>query len=126
MESNDLKSTPPDDAQLENWLRTNAALPPLPDDGFSHRVLTALPTPQRSRVSLRLLVIGIGAVAGLGFAAVKFATGAPVEFVLPAVGPEFAGTLAQLTDPKLHVALGVTLVTLVCVFWPDLRRRVGL
>ena len=47
MEPHDLKSTPPDDAALETWLRANAALPPLPDHGFSRQVLAALPPPTR-------------------------------------------------------------------------------
>ncbi len=127
MEPNDLKSTPPDDAQLETWLRAQTALPVLPDDGFSHRVLTVLPAPQRRAViSPRMLAITLGAVAGIGFAAVKFATGATVEFNLPPLGPEATDALAQLTDPKLHTALGVTVATLAYVFWRDVRRRVGL
>jgi hypothetical protein len=127
MEPHDLKSTPPDDAQLEAWLRANAALPALPDDGFSHRVLTALPAPpRRAALSPRLLAIALGAVAGIGLAALKFATGAPVDFNLPAAGPEFADMLTQLADPKLHTALGVTVVSLAFVFWRDVRRRAGL
>jgi hypothetical protein len=125
MEPNDLKPTPPDDASLDTWLRAHAALPTLPDDGFSHRVLTALPA-RRSHTSPRLLAIALGAVLGIGFAAAKFATGAPVDFSLPALGPEATDALAHLTDPKLHAALGVTVVTLAFVFWRDVRRRVGL
>lgn len=128
MEPNDLKSnTPPDDTQLEAWLRTSAALPPLPDAGFSLRVLTALPAPpRRAGISPRLLVIGGGAMAGIVFAAWQFLAGAPLELSLPAPDPEAAAALAQLADPKLHVALGVTVVSLVFVFWRDLRRRVRL
>jgi hypothetical protein len=50
MEPTDLKPTPPDDAALEAWLRTNRSLPPLPDAGFSNRVLTALPRSFQRRV----------------------------------------------------------------------------
>jgi len=90
-------------------------------------VLAALPAPQRrTGVSPRLFAIGIGTVVGLGFATLKFGTGASVDFNLPAPDPETAAVLAQLTDPKLHVALGVTVITLAFVFWRDLRRRVGL
>ena len=127
MEPNDLKSLPPDDAQLEAWLRANSSLPTLPDDGFAQRVLTALPAPaRRSRVSPRLLVIFVGAAAGAALAAFKFFTATPVEFNLPSIGPEATDALAHLIDPKLHTALGVTAVTLAYVFWRDLRRRVGL
>lgn len=127
MEPNDLKSSPPpDDAPLETWLRANTALPPLPDAGFSQRVLTALPAqPRRAGISPRLFVIGLGAVAGMGFVAFKLLAGAPVELNLPAPEMETAA-LAQLADPKLHAALGVTVVTLAFAFWPDLRRRVRL
>lgn len=127
MEPDHLKSTPPDDAQLDTWLRANTTLPALPDDGFSQRVLTALPAPQRpTGVSPRMLIIGMGAVAGVGFVAFKLLTAAPVEFILPAPDPETAAVLSQLTDPKLHTVLGVTVITLAFVFWRDLRRLVRL
>lgn len=74
MESPDLKPTPPDDAALEAWLRANSNLPPLPDNGFSNRVLVALPRPEparshrvgRSWLVLASVVIGsILALAGV-------------------------------------------------------------
>ncbi len=128
MEPNDLKSpTPPDDAHLDAWLRTNAALPPLSDDGFSRCVLTALPAPQRSgQQSPRMLAIAAGAAAGIGLAAFRFWTGTPDDFSLPLFGPEAADTFAKLTDPKLHAALGVTVGTLAFAFWRDLRQLMGL
>lgn len=128
MEPNDLNSpTSPDDAPLETWLRTHAALPPLPDAGFSRRVLTALPVPsRRARISPRLFVIGVAAMAGIAFALCPLLAGAPIELHLLAPDPEAAAALAQLTDPKLHAGLGVTVLTLTFVFWSDLRRRVGL
>lgn len=127
MEPNDLKSTPPDDAVIEAWLRAHVSLPALPDNGFSHRVLTALPVPARcSRASPRRLAILLGAVVGTGLAAFKVFTVAPVEFSLSPIAPEATDALAQLADPKLHMALGVTIITLAFVFWRDLRQRVGL
>lgn len=128
MEPNDLKSpTPPDDAHLEAWLRTHAALPALPDDGFSPRVLTALPAPARhSRVSPRLLAILLGAAAGVALAAFKFLAAAPLEFSPLPIGSEATAALAQLVDPKLLMAVAVTVVTLAFVFWRDVWRRVGL
>jgi hypothetical protein len=126
MESDHVKPTPPDDTQLESWLRTNSSLPSLPDDGFSRRVLAALPASSPSRLTPRLLAIAIGAASGIAFAAFKFSTAAPVDFSLPPLGLEMTEALAHLTDPKLHAALGTTAVTLMFVFWRDLRKRVGL
>lgn len=128
MESHDLKSNrPPDDAQFEGWLRSAAPLPILPDDGFSQRVLAALPASRRrAGISPRALAIAVGALAGIGLATVTFATGARADFTLPATGIEFSDTLAQLADPKLHIALGITVVSLGFVFLRDLRRWVRL
>ncbi|AOS46452.1 hypothetical protein Verru16b_03558 [Lacunisphaera limnophila] len=126
MEPHDLNSPPSDDAALETWLRTGAALPPLPDAGFSGRVLTALPRTQKSRLSPRLLAIAIGAAAGAGLAAFKALTSASGDFVPPTIASDLSAAFAQLADPRLHVALGVTVITLVLAFWNDLRRRVRL
>ncbi len=128
MEPSNLNPNPrPDDEQPDAWLRRHASLAPLPDDGFSRRVLTALPPPaRRPRASARLWVILLGAAAGTGLAAFKSFTTASVEFGWSALGPETTATLAQLTDPQLHVALGVTVLALAFAFWPEVQRRLGL
>lgn len=128
MEPDNLNPPPPsNDTRLEAWLRTNTALPPLPDDGFSRRVLAALPAPQRTPgVSPRLCAIAAGATLGIGFAALKLFTAAPDEFSLPVLGPEAADAFEHLTDPKLHVALGVTVLTLGFAFWRKLRQLMSL
>lgn len=124
MESNDLKSPPPpDDAHLEAWLRAHASRPALPDDGFSQRVLHALPAPVRQPAwSSRRIAIAAGAVAGLGTAVFGFLTGTVTGIPLPAAQPDWTQLLTQLADPKLHTALGVTLVTLGFAFRRQLRR----
>jgi hypothetical protein len=118
MESNDLKSSPaPDDAAFETWLRTNAALSPLADEGFSRRVLVALP-PARRRTPRRALVAlaAIGGVIALVAAVV-------------AIGREPAGLLAfnnnlvdavnQLLSPAGSGALALTIGSL----WYAFRDR---
>jgi len=124
MESDHLKSTPSDDAALEAWLRTNASLPPLADVGFSHRVIAALPAPPRS--SPRKWFCLAGALAGTAIAAFKIATSAPSAISLPAISPEVASALAQLSEPSILFALLVTAASLAFALWRDVRRLAGL
>lgn len=118
MEPNDLKPTPPDEAALEAWLRTSAALPPLPDDGFSRRVLAALPPAPRS--SRRILFCLAGAFVGAVVAAFPFFHVSD----LPALNATLLHTLEQLAQPAVGIALGLTLASLGYVFWSELRRLV--
>lgn len=120
MEPNDLKSPPPDDAALEAWLRGSASLPPLPDHGFSGRVLAALPAPKRSMQ--RAWFCLAGAFVGTGVAAFQLLQGGS----LPALDAALLDSLEQLSQPATGIALGVTFVSLGYVFWPELRRLVPL
>jgi hypothetical protein len=64
MEPANLNPSTPDDARLEALLRQDRT--PLPDDGFSQRVLALLPPRQRRRADWRRLCLyAAGAVAGL-------------------------------------------------------------
>jgi hypothetical protein len=67
MESPDLKPTPSDDAALEAWLRANASLPALPDDGFSRAVVATLPRSSRHEANRRWFCLA-GVVLGSGLA----------------------------------------------------------
>ena len=71
MESTDLKNELPDDAQLEAWYRAHLVIPPLRDDGFSPRVLAALPTPARRSAAQRRLFCLVGALLGTVIALVQ-------------------------------------------------------
>ncbi|HRG55145.1 MAG TPA: hypothetical protein PLG56_03840, partial [Lacunisphaera sp.] len=65
MEPVDLKPSPPEDDPLETWLRANATATPLPDDGFTRRVLTSLPPPAKAGMSRRAAFCLAGALAGV-------------------------------------------------------------
>jgi hypothetical protein len=115
MEPTDLKSTPPDDAQLEAWLRANATTVPLPDDGFSRRVLAALPAKAgRSVAKRRLFCLG-GGLLGTAVALL----GAATSGNLPAIEPAFIDALGQLATPAAGWAFGITAISL----WFALRRQ---
>jgi hypothetical protein len=122
MEPSDLKSSSPDDAQLESWLRTNASLPALPDDGFSGRVLAALPPPARHRAPGRAIACVIGAVLGAAVAFVQYRQGGS----LPDVDAPVLASLEQLSRPEISLAVGVTACALLYVFRENLRRLVPL
>lgn len=67
MEPANLNSTPPEDDRLRTLLGT--AHPPLPDKGFTQRVLAALPPPtQPPSTFVRPLLCAVGAAAGLALA----------------------------------------------------------
>lgn len=126
MEPNDLNTPPPDDVALEAWMRTSASLPPLPDHGFTQRVLVSLPTPVSRRSTQRLWFCLAGALAGITVAALKITTTTDFTTGLSAITPEAVRSLEQLADPKLLVALAVTAASLIFVFWSDVRRLVRL
>lgn len=119
MEPADLNHFAPDDARLDARLRQPA--PALPDDGFSDRVLAALPPEAGHARSRRRLMCGAGAAAGVLFAAIGFA----LRPATPANEPGIAAELAQagqfLFDPVLGVALLVTALSLLYVFRGRLR-----
>ncbi len=105
MEPADLNPTPPDDPALEAWLRSGTALPPLPDHGFSHRVLAALPPPP-APVSSRVWACAVGAGAGLGVVALAMVKG---DILLPALSAPnpLAEDLAHTVATPLALALAV-------------------
>lgn len=124
MEPNDLNPPPPDDAHVEAWLRSSAALPPLPDDGFTSRVVATLPVPAARRFTQRTWFCVTGALVGLAVAALKIAAAPDFAVSVPAIAPDAALAMEQLADPRLLVAVAVTAASLMFAFRPK-RRRVG-
>lgn len=134
MEPANLNSPSPDDQHLRTLL--GQGLPPLPDDGFTQRVLAALPPPTPKRtLSFRALLCTVAAVAGLALAlrrgpslqslsvALERLDESLVEVALPLVGDAGRHVGAGLT-----LALAATVLSLFYVFRESLRptlRSIG-
>lgn len=126
MEPTDLKNDSPESVQLETWLRSEAAATPLPDDGFSRRVLAALParTPRLSRQRL-WFCLG-GALLGVIVTLVGLQRPGSLAVDLPALGPVFTQAVSQLATPAVGGALGLAVLSLGFAFRRELRPLVGL
>ncbi|HTB81082.1 MAG TPA: hypothetical protein VK717_09360 [Opitutaceae bacterium] len=61
-----------DNPQLETLLREQAG-PPLPDGGFSARVLAAIPPRRKARLGFRSWLIAASALGGFAFAWIRSA-----------------------------------------------------
>ena len=116
MEPNDLNSLPPDEAQLDAWLRASTTQPPLPDDGFSQRVLSALPPPARPDSVRRLWFCVAGALIGGGVAALGAFGSDNQPAGLAALQDMILATLAQLSVPGFGLAVGITVGSLWFAF----------
>ncbi len=122
MEPADLNSSSRDDARLEALLRRSATT--LPDDGFSARVLAALPPP--SQLAAPSDARWHVALAG-GLAGTVFALGG--VFLRPNLGTNLADSLVALgqsmsilADPMCLLAFGITALSLFYVFRPAPRH----
>lgn len=122
MEPSDLKPNSSDDAAVETWLRTHSALPPLPDDGFTPRVLTALPPPASHTLTLRTRICLAGALAGAAMAAWAVLSGGNPLDRLPALDAALIESLSQLGSPGAGLAVATTAASLLFAYWRDLRR----
>ena len=114
---------PPDDAPLETWLRSSAARPPLPDDGFTARVLGALPPAPAPAANRRRALVLAGTLAG---AAVLWAhqdgwslDSARLADLAPACGDPFGAPATPAF--ALALALVLTLASLLVVYRPRWR-----
>jgi hypothetical protein len=124
MEPTNLKPTPPDDAALEAWLRANAALPVLPDDGFSRRVLTALPeTVQRAHAKRQLVCLG-GALMGSAVAWLGMQHPGSPPPDLTTLDTALTEAFTQLANPAVGWALALAAASLLFAFRRELRPLV--
>lgn len=128
MESSELNQSSADDSRLEACLRASSATPPLPDDGFTARVLAALPPAasawreERRRSLRRRWWFCLGG-AMLGGAVSLGAGGTDLGRTASALLPPFATVARQLATPSLGLAVAAIAVSLVVAFWPELARR---
>ena len=111
---------PNDDARLAALVRQSA--PELADDGFSARVLTALPAREAvRRPRLRFVFCAAGAAAGIGFAYWQGASWSALrEGLTPLLAPT-ARLVAVFADPGIVLALTVTAASLLFVYRPRTR-----
>jgi hypothetical protein len=132
MEPADLKHPGPDDRQLEAWLRDQPAQPPLPDDGFTARVMAALPpaidcaalaAARHQAASRRVWLCFLGAVTGLIVArlAAPAATLDGAAGEVAAVLQQLSAGARQIQSPSLPLALGLTFAALLWIYLPPVR-----
>ncbi len=130
MEPTDLNASshPGDEAEFESWLRRET--PALPDDGFSTRVLAALPSKGSARWPVRVLLLAFAALGGLGLAIARIVATGGVD----AIAAAFDARLIQVQSTSVQIisaplgsgflfALIVTICSLLYVFRPSLSPR---
>ncbi len=112
-----------DEAELRALL--NRAAPPLLDDGFSQRVIAALPLPGPENDALlwrrfRFCLIG----SAIGSACVVWSIISGLDAVgASQLGSDLLATATRLTEPRLALALVVAFGSLLYVFGPELKEK---
>jgi hypothetical protein len=123
MESSDLTPAPADDRRLEAWL--NEKQPPLADEGFSSRVLAALP--EKSRTAERSARWATALVAGVLGTAFAIRQGMTLDGFTAAIEQmRVAFERAASTSVRPSALIVVTIVTaisLLYAFSSTTRRR---
>ena len=113
-----------DDARLEALLRRAS---PLPDDGFSTRVLATLPEAKTENAPwLRIAFCIAGAVAGCGFALWRGGSWLNLKSSAERFAAVFANAAPTLANPWMGVVLVVTVLSLLVVFRAELREKLML
>jgi hypothetical protein len=119
MEPANLTPLPPDRDPLEAWLSAKAPVAPLPDEGFTARVLAALPPPQRSFSWSRVLLYAGGTLGGLAVAWWR-AGGAPNPVPISTwwngVLTQIVSLLSFLSDPWWSLTFTAAIVAAAVVF----------
>lgn len=122
MEPANLNPLPdPDDARLEAMLRE--PIPLLADDGFSARVLRALPPPTPAPALWpRVPLCAVSAALGILVAFVGAAPWVNLNENWTSVQAAFAPVGAWLSEPAVLAALVVALASVVYALRPSFRR----
>jgi len=113
----------PGDPELDALLGRPAALPPLADDGFSRRVLAALPPPARARPrawwSRPAIVATLGGLAGLAYALAAGVEWPDAHAVIGEVGAAGFAASQALADPQNGLVALALAAAAVIAFLPE-------
>ena len=123
MESPKLTPDSSDDARIEAWLRMNSPAEPLADEGFSTRVLTALPPLAAESQRRRTWLCVAGAVTGAVLTAAQGSRWSEAARQLTGLTTEFRAAFTPVADPSLAVGLVFATIALAFVYWRELRAR---
>jgi hypothetical protein len=133
MEPTDVNFNEPgsDEAALKAMLRAQS--PVLPDDGFSQRVLAALPAVKARPVNSRRPSSGSiwtwpayvgGGMIGVMFAAIRVGNWSKLAHDAAQLPTSFAPVAPAFTEPWLSVALALCVFSLA-IAWPFYRMDSG-
>ena len=110
-----------EDERLRSILR--GGVTPLPDDGFSTRVMAALPSQNHGlMLYARAAVCGLGALVGLVFAWQRGVSFDSVKVAANQLSDSFVQAGGGLADYRFVVAVAVTGLSLLYVFKEGLRK----
>jgi fructose-specific phosphotransferase system IIC component len=131
MEPSDLNLNDSDneDAALKAMMRAQS--PALPDDGFSQRVLAALPAVKAGLVTARrrgsswtwLAYVG-GGIVGTSFAAIRVGNWSKLVHDAAQLPDSLAPAAPAFTEPWVSVALALCVFSLA-IAWPFYRLDSG-
>jgi hypothetical protein len=123
MESANLNSSSPENNELETHYRALLSAAPLRDDGFSARVLAALPAAGERKFTIkRRLFCAAGLVAGVAVAT----TGAIGTGDLSTHLPSFGNALATAGTELLTAPVGLAFSLALFSLWFAFRDRMRL
>lgn len=121
MEPTDLNSSASDDARLEAWYRTDLSAASLPDDGFTRRILFALPNSSRRNARRRIWFCLAGTALGTAVAILGMATSQSGAVDFSSLGTKIAAACAGLDRLEVGCAVVIGLGSLWFAFRPRLR-----
>ncbi len=128
MEPANLNPPPNDDAHLAALLRQNHT--DLPDDGFTARVLAALPpraprsAPIFEQPAARAIVFSLAALAGLAFAFAQGLTWETITAIIPTLQQAAASTSVSLADPTPSLAFLIAALSILYAMKDRLLRQI--
>lgn len=125
MESEDLTPSAGAERMFDERLRLALARPPLPDDGFSRRVVAALPRARLRAALRRPALIASGLVVGATFNRWINGPSSGATQVITDVWHS-ASTAAWFADPALWLIGAVSAACLAWAFQRELRELIDI